>query len=119
MRIQLNHAPGETCCSPYNAADEKFVVIDNDAIHTVALDYCGCSRSVGKVEQLLRFRLFPATTTNPRTAATFRVLETFQMLSFMSRVSAYEFLRSIERRTDNTGTESVPVSSSLALSEFG
>ncbi|KAJ3537962.1 hypothetical protein NMY22_g5368 [Coprinellus aureogranulatus] len=72
FRIQLNHPPGETCCARSNAANESFVVIDSEAIHTVILDYCGCERAVGKVEQLLRYRLFPATTTNPRTAATFR-----------------------------------------------
>ncbi|KAF8958691.1 hypothetical protein BDZ97DRAFT_1923452 [Flammula alnicola] len=44
---------------------------------------------------------------DPRTAATFRVLETFQMLSFTSKISAFEYYCSLARRTDNTGV-SVP-----------
>ena len=106
------------CFAHVNSSDDNFVVIDSDGLHTVALDYCGCAAAVGKVEQLLRFCLFPATTSNPHTAATFRVLETFQMLSFMSRVSAFEFLRALERRTDNTGTIPVPVSSSFSCYPF-
>jgi hypothetical protein len=47
---------------------------------------------------------------DPKTAATFRVLETFQMLSFTSKVSAFEYYRSLSRRTDNTGTCPPPVS---------
>ncbi|KAJ2913229.1 hypothetical protein MD484_g7185, partial [Candolleomyces efflorescens] len=53
-------------------------------------------------------RLFPATLTDPRTAASFRVLETFQMLSFTAKTSAYEFLGALRRRTDNTEQEEVP-----------
>ncbi|KAJ2935743.1 hypothetical protein H1R20_g1351, partial [Candolleomyces eurysporus] len=58
--------------------------------------------------QLMRARLFPATLTEPRTAASFRVLETFQMLSFTAKTSAYEFLAALKRRTDNTHLEAVP-----------
>lgn len=59
--------------------------------------------------QLLRARLYPATISQPKTAATFDVLKTFQLLSFMSKVSAYEFYHSLARLTDNTGTISPPV----------
>ncbi|KAJ2911434.1 hypothetical protein MD484_g8984, partial [Candolleomyces efflorescens] len=79
-----------------------------DAIHSIHLDFCGCRQAVPRLRQLIRYRLFPATTVHPKSAATFRVLETYQMLSFTSRVSAYEFIKSIERRTDNTGTMLVP-----------
>ncbi|KAF6759469.1 hypothetical protein DFP72DRAFT_1063837 [Ephemerocybe angulata] len=59
-------------------------------------------RLEGLGSQLLRARLFPSTTIDPRTACTFRVLETYQMLSFTGKISAYEFLLAIFRRTDNT-----------------
>jgi len=42
-------------------------------------------------------------------AATFYVLETFQMLSFMSKVSAFKFYQALARRTDNTSTSVPPV----------
>ncbi|KAG2076653.1 hypothetical protein BDR04DRAFT_1149101 [Suillus decipiens] len=41
---------------------------------------------------------------NPQTATTFALMEFFPLLTFESKVSAYEFYHSITRWTDNTGT---------------
>lgn len=109
LRIQLGHAPPTRCTNPESAFNDDFVIIDSDRIHRVGLDFCGCQQAVSHVVQLLRMRLFPSTTIDPKTAATFRVLETFQLLSFSSKISGYEFYRSIARRTDNTGVMPVPV----------
>lgn len=46
---------------------------------------------------------------DPSTAATFRVLETFQLLNFTSKISGWEFYRAIARQSDNTGTCPPPV----------
>ncbi len=108
LRHQLGHLDG-VCRLPQPAFNDDFVVIDIDGIHEVAIDYCGCQQSLAKVVQLLRARLFPSTVFDPKTAATFRVLETFQMLSFTSKVSAFEFYQALARRTDNTGTSAPPV----------
>ncbi|KAG1809885.1 uncharacterized protein HD556DRAFT_1428132 [Suillus plorans] len=70
----------------------------------VGLDFCGCEFAQPHITQLLHVRLFPATTGDPKSAATFHVLEYFQMLSFESKVSAWEFYNMIARLTDNTGT---------------
>jgi len=80
-----------------------------DGIHEVAIDYCGCQQSLPKTVQLLRARLFLSTVIDPKTAATFHVLNMFQMLSFTSKISAYEFYQALARRTDNTGTSTPPV----------
>ncbi|KAJ7735302.1 hypothetical protein B0H14DRAFT_3097623 [Mycena olivaceomarginata] len=53
--------------------------------------------------QLLRAQLWPATTTSPKTAATFAVLRQYQLLSFESKCSALEFYQSLARQTDNLG----------------
>lgn len=66
------------------------------------LDYCGCGAK-SQVEQLLERRLYPATVVNPKTAATFRVLELFELLQYESKLSTYEFYQTISRLTDNTG----------------
>ncbi|KAG5219381.1 CxC2 domain-containing protein [Salix suchowensis] len=52
--------------------------------------------------QLLQRGLFPSTVTNPQTAATFHLLDLFQMLSMEGQVSAFEFYKSITRLTDKT-----------------
>lgn len=85
--------------------------MDTSGIHSVNLDYCNCTGLAHLTEQLLRARLYPATVAHPRTAATFDVLKTFQLLSFMSKVSAYEYYHTLARLTDNTGTVEVPVRS--------
>jgi hypothetical protein len=96
LRIQLGHAGG-VCSLPQPAYNDDFVVIDADGIHEVGLNYCGCQQSPPKTVQLLQSRLFPSTVIDPKTAATFRVLESFQMLAFTSKVSAYEFYQALAR----------------------
>jgi hypothetical protein len=110
--VQLGHPPGEECLVPARAFNDDFVVIDTDLVHEIGLDYCACGHS-GKdqVEQLLERRLFPATITNPKTAATFRCLEVFELLQYESKLTPFEFYNTIARLTDNTGLVSVKVNS--------
>ncbi len=105
LRIQLGHRPGDKCYSPVKAFGDAFVVMDLHGIHEVGLDFCACASAAPTTSQLLRYRLYPATSTDPRTAATFRLLETFHLLSAQSKVSAFEFYSTLARRSDNTGTE--------------
>ena len=62
------------------------------------------------VQQLLRYRLFPATVQNPTTAATFRALCYFQLLNFEAKCSAYDYFQTVLRETDNTGLSTQKVS---------
>ncbi|KAG1906246.1 uncharacterized protein F5891DRAFT_1125633 [Suillus fuscotomentosus] len=103
LHVQLGHTPGERCYNAQPVSCDEFTVIDAHGIHDVAVDFCGCETAQIRYKQLLRARWFPATTTDPRTAATFSVLELFHLLSFESKVSAYEFYHSLARRSDNTG----------------
>ncbi|KAG2120428.1 uncharacterized protein F5147DRAFT_741483 [Suillus discolor] len=107
LHVQLGHRPGEECNSHRAAYDNDFVVIDVHGIHEIKLDYCGCAHAPSRYKQLLRARWFPATTIDPRTAATFAVLQLFHLLSFESKVSAYEFYHSLTQRTDNIGTKPI------------
>lgn len=101
LRVQLGHGPGQRCINPTRT--ESFTVVDSGGIHEIGLDFCGCETAQTRVKQLLRARLFPATVRDPRTAATFGVLEQFHLLSLESKVSAYEFYHALKRRSDNTG----------------
>ncbi|KAJ7441892.1 hypothetical protein FB451DRAFT_1414473 [Mycena latifolia] len=95
------HGPDRRCSVPLPATNDDFVVVDNQGVHQVGLDYCGCGQGGPETIQLLRAGLFPATTTNPRTAATFAVLHRYHLLSFESKCSGYEFYQSLARETDN------------------
>ncbi|KAG2093727.1 uncharacterized protein F5147DRAFT_747879 [Suillus discolor] len=103
LRVQLGHAPGDRCYNPHPSSSDNFVVIDVHGIHEIALDFCGCASAQIHYKQLLRTRWYPATTSDPRTAATFALMEHFHLLSFESKVSAYEFYHSLARRNNNAG----------------
>lgn len=100
---------GEVCANPQTAFNNDFVIIASNGVHSVSLDYCGCLNAAAPTAQLLRARLFPSTVTNPRTAATFYVCQLFQMLSFTSKISGFEFYRSLVRVTENIGINPPPV----------
>ncbi|KIJ12364.1 hypothetical protein PAXINDRAFT_163929 [Paxillus involutus ATCC 200175] len=103
LRVQLGHKPGEACGNPTCAFNDQFVVLDTNGIHTISLYFCGCKRASSHVQQLLRFSWFPATSTRPRTAAMFRLLKQYHLVSLESKLSAYEFYNALSRLTNNTG----------------
>ncbi|KAK7044982.1 hypothetical protein R3P38DRAFT_3308726 [Favolaschia claudopus] len=103
VRIQLGHWHGKhkKCLLPEHAAGDDFVILDPNGIHSVGLDYCGCGQSGSREVQLLRAQLWPATTTNPRTATTFSLLRHFHILSFESKCAILEFYQTLARLSDN------------------
>ncbi|KAH7918408.1 hypothetical protein BV22DRAFT_981947, partial [Leucogyrophana mollusca] len=103
LRVQLGHEVGDLCIRPEPSSNDDFVVVDCHGIHKVAVDFCSCETGESKTTQLLRARWFPLTVSDPQTAATFAVLEQYHLLSFESKVSAYEFYHSLVRRSNNTG----------------
>lgn len=111
LRVQLGHVPGEVCPNPEPCYDDDFTIIDTDAIHAIGLDFCACGISAqSRTVQLLRAQYFPATVVNPKSAATFRSLEVFELLSYESKASAFEFYQALARLTDNTGIDPPKVS---------
>jgi hypothetical protein len=102
LRIQLGHWGSDAACPvPQAAPGDDFVIVDTLGVHPVHLDYCNCGQGGHHTVQLLRARLWPATTTNPRTAATFSVLRQYHLLSFESKCAALEFYQSLARENDN------------------
>ena len=91
-------------------AGEGFTVINLDAIHSISVNFCACGYGAqSRYIQLLRAGLFPISSELPRAAITFRTLELFELLSYESKVSAYEYYRTLLRLTDNTGMKTPPV----------
>ncbi|KAJ7613253.1 hypothetical protein DFH06DRAFT_1274591 [Mycena polygramma] len=82
---------------------DDFCVVDSNGIFEVGLDFCSCGLAESHDIQLLRARLFPATSTNPATAATFGVLRQFHMMSLEAKCSAHHFYNSLARKTNNNG----------------
>ena len=61
------------------------------------------------ISQLLCFAWFPATSSRPKTVATFRMLKQFHMISLESKMSVYEYYNSLAKLVDNTGLIEVKV----------
>jgi hypothetical protein len=110
LRIQLNHPPG-SICQWRTAGHKNFVVLHTNGIHSVNIDFCGCSPAVSCKRQLLRTSWWPATPLEPQTCATFTLLNQFHLLSLQGKTSAFDFYRSLEYITENHGLEKLPVSS--------
>ncbi|KAG2148930.1 hypothetical protein DEU56DRAFT_729907 [Suillus clintonianus] len=103
LRVQLGHPVGERCFNLSRAYDDDFVILDINGVHELALDFCSCESALSHVKQLLRARWYPATSADPKSAATFRLLQHFHMLTFESKASAFEYWQTLARLTDNTG----------------
>ncbi|KAF8197312.1 hypothetical protein K438DRAFT_1438899, partial [Mycena galopus ATCC 62051] len=58
LRFQLGHPPGEDC--DFCDGPHKFVVMENDGIHKVSVDFCGCLGAASTLDQLLNVGWFPA-----------------------------------------------------------
>ena len=103
--LQLGHSPGERCAAPV-VGPRSFVVMHTNGFHPVTVQFCQCDhlRTAGThVQQLLRHELYPATLEDPSTCATFRLMETFHMLTLQSKVTAYDFYLALQKLTDRLG----------------
>ncbi|KAJ7749352.1 hypothetical protein B0H14DRAFT_2636384 [Mycena olivaceomarginata] len=72
LQIQLKHWGSDAACPvPQPAPGDDFVIVYTLGVHPVHLDYCNCGQGRHHTVQLLQAWLWPVTTMNPRTAATF------------------------------------------------
>ena len=104
LTIQLGHPCGERCACP-EAAPSNFMVLDINGWHAVTLSYCKCdqlSRAGTRLQQLLRYELYPATLGEPSTCATFRLLDTFHALTLQSKITVYDYYITLNNMTDPT-----------------
>ncbi|KAJ7479936.1 hypothetical protein FB451DRAFT_1172020 [Mycena latifolia] len=118
LRIQVGpHAVGQIC--PFkSAASNDFVLYDLSGVHEIAVDYCGCPTvdngpPIPKRIQLLRVCWWPATVRDPNTCATFAVMRLFQLINCFGKLSTYDFLRGLEKCTNNDGLDKPPLTDGL------
>lgn len=112
--VQLGHLPGIVC--PYRETTaHNFVLYDLSGVYELNVDFCGCQIGddppTEQRIQLLRACWWPATITAPNTCATFRTLRLFQTLNCLGKLTAYDFLRGLEKCTNHDGLDKPPVRS--------
>lgn len=112
LRYQLGHIPGDYCSAP-KAGHTNFMVINNDALHSVAIDYCGCPGSPVHHAQLLEIGWWPSTTQEPQTVGTFNALRQFHVINLRGHLSPTDYYRAIEELTDGTGLQRPSVGYSM------
>ena len=81
------------------------MVLDVNGWHSVALFYCKCDRlsqAGTRLEQLLRYELYPATLGEPSTCGTFRLLDTYHALTLQSKITVYDYYLTLNNMTDPT-----------------
>ncbi|KAJ7190917.1 hypothetical protein GGX14DRAFT_537939 [Mycena pura] len=106
LRFQLGHPPGEDC--DFRHGPQQMVVLENNAIHKITVDFCGCIDAPSVVDQLFNVGWFPATVKEPETCATLNLLRHFHTLNLQGRVPAYDFYKSLEVLSDRAGMRNVP-----------
>jgi hypothetical protein len=110
MVFNLGHK-GSACPLSFSA-QHNFTVFDMNGIHAVDIRFCKCLSENGIIPnrvQLLRIGWFPASVTSPNSAVTFDTLRTFHLLTLQSKISAYDFCRALQYKTDNTALSVVKV----------
>jgi hypothetical protein len=113
LEVHLGHL-GQHCPHPEHPIND-FTIVDVNGIHTITLRFCACPGAPHARYQLLQSSWFPASLDRPRTAFTFDVLDTFQLLNLQGKLSAYDFYYSLDHKTDNTGVHAVQVSYPVPL----
>ncbi|KAJ7603387.1 hypothetical protein DFH06DRAFT_1022305 [Mycena polygramma] len=106
-RIQLGHLPGKFCLKA-TKAHKDFVIMDTLGIRTVKLNFCGCDSTVTHRQQLMRACLWPATSLDPQTCATFNAIRLFEVQNLLGKISAYNFVCSLELLSNNDGLSPTP-----------
>nr|VWP02331.1 Chitin synthase (EC [Ganoderma boninense] len=103
LRLQLGHPAGEKCPAPDVSVSGSIFILDLSGVHQVGIMFCSCENALPPYIQLLRQQWFPASCQELQTAATFRLLEHFHLLSSQANVSALAYYRMLLSVTDNTG----------------
>ncbi|KAI0653954.1 hypothetical protein C8Q70DRAFT_1048186 [Cubamyces menziesii] len=109
MVVRLGHGSDRSQCSN-PILRPSFTVVDLNGRHVISVQFCGCDKAGNAgdhVQQLLRRRLYPATDVEPNTAFTFSLLAHYHIQSLQGKISMYDYYTSVERLTDNTGTQRV------------
>ncbi|KIY62549.1 hypothetical protein CYLTODRAFT_458896 [Cylindrobasidium torrendii FP15055 ss-10] len=98
LSVAVGHDDGSRCS--IGKVARKFTILDTGGIFMYDIIFCNCEKGAPKRLQLLRAGLFPATARNPRTAATFRLIDEHEHLAAHGKISPYEHYSALERMCD-------------------
>ena len=108
--VSLGHGGARCPSVQLDTNSVNFIVVDTNGIHKTRFSFCSCVDHGTRVQQLMRARLFPASTDQPTCAFSFGVLRDFHLQTLESKKSAYDYLGALRRLTNNAKPDDVPVS---------
>ncbi|CCA75618.1 hypothetical protein PIIN_09609 [Serendipita indica DSM 11827] len=100
----LGHS-GSQCTE--NRGFISLCVLHLDGFHTLSVNFCHCL-SIPYHIQLFQSRLFPSSFQSPQTAFTFDLLAQFRIHHLEEKGSAYTYIRSLCRLTNDVGPIDTP-----------
>jgi hypothetical protein len=92
---------------------KDFVVLHDNGIHVIDIEFCNCEGSPSQVDQLINIGWFPATSLSPATAASLSLLRRFHALNLQARVPAYDFYNALVLLRHGSGIKKPPVSKEI------
>lgn len=110
--VSLGH-DGELC--PHHSIDRPFIevtVLDTNGLHKTAICYCHCARRTPPLCQLLNMGFWPATVKQPTMLFTYDLLQDYHDHTLTSHKSAWDYWRTLCRKTNPFFPDKVPVSRS-------
>lgn len=106
---------GDPC--PTATLTHPLDVLHIDGFHKITIGYCACSSSLPYHLQLFDGKLFPASIDQPKTVFTFELLCHYQIHHLEGKGSAYTYIQSLYRLTNDEGLSDIPVSVVSPLSK--
>lgn len=88
-------------------------IIHTNGYHTIKVRSCGCKLSAKELAvrtQLMRMRVFPASSDFPHSGFTFDCLDLFVQFSSQGKISTHDFYYSLRQFTDNADLDGCSVS---------
>ena len=114
--MHLGHK-GKPCPRAAGFNGRRMHIIHTTGIHRVRMVFCNCPPSFGHASsanfehnQLLRARLFPATTKQPNTVVSFSCLNEFHLLTTQGKLTGMDYYETLVHLTDNLGIDPPNVS---------
>lgn len=85
-------------------------ILHIDGFHFILASFCRCSSAWTHDLQLFDGKLFSASLLLPKSAFTFELLDHFRINHLEGKISAYTYVQSLYRLTDDEGALDLPVS---------
>ena len=107
--IYLGHG-GQRCPAlSVTTTPSNMTIVHTNGTHYCTVHYCHCLKARERHSQLIRARIWPTTLASPQTAFTVPLLRHYDLLWLICNVSAYNFMRVMQRSSDSAFPDKITV----------